>query len=102
MTHRTWKKPGKIRGEKGKPNVPIRVLDLIYAYQDDARENGAVIPTKITAKQLRHLAFQHDKPLLHKGRLYWGIHFLITQLGHLKRITSGHYRIVDDSEEGLS
>ena len=84
-----WTKPGKIKGEKGKPNVVVRTLDLIYSYQT----KNTPWPTEITTARMHQLARKYDPTLLKKVRLNWGLTFLV-KLGHLKRLDIGRYKIL--------
>ncbi|MBI3305140.1 hypothetical protein HYZ80_02365 [Candidatus Parcubacteria bacterium] len=80
--------PRKGRLEAGKPSVIIRVLDLVQLHQ--AEQGGHCIEYR----RLRFLARQHDPQLLERGRIGWGLWFLVRQ-GHLRRVKHQLYQIIE-------
>lgn len=78
--------PGRISGG---PNVVNRVIDLVYRAQGEGKTH------EVSVKQVRRLARYYDPVLTQKpNRIHWGLHFLV-DLGHLRRVKPGVYRIIE-------
>lgn len=79
--------PQRGRIERGKPGVVVRVLDLVYRHQAETGDD------RVSYRRLRVLARFHDPAILERGRIHWGLYFLVRQ-GHVERLCQGEYRII--------